>query len=398
MTPLARYFESGISPKSHSLGLEVEHFILNKETGMPMDYELTAQLLEYLAPVYDKVIKEEGRIIALDSENVLITLEPGCQLELSFRNTSDIGKIRSWYIEAMGPIYHFVDEHGYAIAYSGGLPTVPVDDVVRIPKRRYALMERWFEHAGTRGKEMMKGTAAVHVSIDYDSEADFVKKYVVANYLHLQFSFLSANSSYYEGRKNDDILLRDSIWENTDPARTGYMPYTFDKDFGFEAYGKWVESVPLILVHDGEQFIPVGSMSCAEAAEKYGWSDELIGHYLSMVFPFVRVKKFIEIRSADCMPLEYTLAYCALLKGIFYDPENVAYYYEQAKDCSVEQLHEYKRQIEKDGWSARVYGDSSLQHVLHVLLEKAREGLNEKDGQYLDWFDWLVKEKKHIFD
>lgn len=60
MTPLARYFESGISPKSHSLGLEVEHFILNKETGMPMDYELTAQLLEYLAPVYDKVIKEEG--------------------------------------------------------------------------------------------------------------------------------------------------------------------------------------------------------------------------------------------------------------------------------------------------------------------------------------------------
>ncbi len=152
MTPLARYFESGISPKSHSLGLEVEHFILNKETGMPMDYELTAQLLEYLAPVYDKVIKEEGRIIALDSENVLITLEPGCQLELSFRNTSDIGKIRSWYIEAMGPIYHFVDEHGYAIAYSGGLPTVPVDDVVRIPKRRYELMEKWFEHAGTRGK------------------------------------------------------------------------------------------------------------------------------------------------------------------------------------------------------------------------------------------------------
>ena len=51
--------------------------------------------------------------------------------------------------------------------YSGGLPTVAANQVQRIDKKRYEFMEQYFLKSGTRGLEMMKATAAVHVSIDY---------------------------------------------------------------------------------------------------------------------------------------------------------------------------------------------------------------------------------------
>ena len=36
-----------------------------------------------------------------------------------------------------------------------------------------------------------------------------------------------------------------------------------------------------------------------------------------MFFPDVRLKKYIEIRPADSMPIKYVLAYATLIKGIF---------------------------------------------------------------------------------
>ena len=63
---------------------------------------------------------------------------------------------------------------------------------------------------------MMKATAAVHVSIDYADEKDFVKKYRMANILHPIFAFLCSNTKNYAGKENHDILLRDDIWQHTD--------------------------------------------------------------------------------------------------------------------------------------------------------------------------------------
>ncbi|WP_290140143.1 glutamate-cysteine ligase family protein [uncultured Dubosiella sp.] len=397
MTPLIEYFQKGASKDSRALGVEIEHFVLNETTGKPMPYDEIAQLLEFLEPIYDKAYYEEGRLIALESKTTLITLEPGCQLELSFRYTPSLDQIRDWYEEAMEPIFAFVNERGYRIAYSGGLPTIPVADVPRILKKRYELMEKWFETTGTRGREMMKGTAAVHVSIDYGDETDFVKKYAMANYLHLMLSFLTSNTPMYEGKPNADVFLRDSIWEHTDSRRSGYMPKALDADFGFAAYADWVEQMPLVVMNDGVRITDAGQRTCMQVAETYGWDETVIAHYLSMVFPFVRLKRFIEIRSADCMPLAWTLSYCALIKGLFYDEDNVAFYSGKASACTIDTLHAYKRCIERDQWDAKVYGDT-LAGALGVLLKRAARGLDAKERAYLTRFERLVAERRHIFE
>ena len=133
-----------------------------------------------------------------------------------------------------------------------------------------------------------------------------------------------------------------------------------------------------------------------QVAETYGWNETVIAHYLSMVFPFVRLKRFIEIRSADCMPLAWTLSYCALIKGLFYDKDNVVFYSGKASACTIDTLHAYKRCIERDQWDAKVYGDT-LAGALGTLLERAARGLDAKERAYLTRFERLVAERRHIF-
>ena len=48
-----------------------------------------------------------------------------------------------------------------------------------------------------------------------------------------------------------------------------------------------------------------------------------VEHALSMVFPDVRLKSYVEIRPADSMPVPYAIAYAALVKGLFYWDENL---------------------------------------------------------------------------
>ena len=375
------------------LGLEVEHFILHKETGMPMPYEDIEVLFRLIEKEYSNIVYENGRCISLENEETLITLEPGCQLEVSFLYTDDLNRIEQAYLKAMKPIQSYVEEKGYQIVYSGGIPTVPVNAFVRIQKERYALMEAYFSNHGTRGKEMMKGTAAVHVSIDYANEKDYIQKYRMANILHPLLAFLSFNTPMYAGKENKDLLLRDSIWQGTDPERCRIVDDLFEEGFGYQSYADYVWNVPLILMHQGDEFISVGEKKCREVAKTYGMSKEAIQHYLSMVFPNIRTKNFIEIRSADCMPLDYTMAYCALIKGLFYEERNLEFYANKAH--SISEIQEACDSIRNKNWEAEVYGESIVSFC-EELLENAKRNLSKEEQDRLVLLSDLVKNKKHI--
>lgn len=244
---------------------------------------------------------------------------------------------------------------------------------------------------------MMKGTASIHLSIDYENEEDFIRKYRVANYLHYLFNFITSNTPIYQGVENGDVLLRSSIWEGTDPERCGFMPNTFDPDFGYFQYANWLEKMPLIVLNDGTECKSAGQSKVFEVAKTYGYSSKMIAHYLSMVFPFIRVKKFIEIRSADAMPEPYMMAYCALIKGLFYDPSVIEHYWKLSQGTSVSKLEAYGEKIRQEGWSAKVYG-SSLSSVLEDLVRRAEQSLDQDERAMLAPLKKCIYEKKHIYE
>lgn len=395
MHPLTKYFYD--SKKDHQtgcIGLEVEHFIIHKDTGLPMPYHEISKLMNYLVPYFSKKIYEEKNLIALESEQALITLEPGCQLEISITCLHDLDMIQNIYQKYMDLIQDYLKKSDYRIVYSGGLPTVAANQVQRIDKKRYEFMEQYFLKSGTRGLEMMKATAAVHVSIDYADEKDFVKKYRMANILHPIFAFLCSNTKNYAGKENHDILLRDDIWQHTDPSRCGIIPSLFEENFGFQSYTDWILRVPLILMYDGNEFVSVKDQTLEEVAQKEGWSRSYISHYLSMSFLDIRLKQFIEIRSADAMPIEYTIAYCALIKGLFYDLETVEKYLRLTN--SINDIKQTKANIRKNGWDSEVY-QNNIQDLCFELIQDAKKGLNPQEEQNLEPLIKLIENRSHIY-
>jgi len=159
-------------------------------------------------------------------------------------------------------------------------------------------MDAHFRGTGSMGLHMMRGTAACHVSIDYASEADFIEKYRCARLLGPVLAYISANTPVFEGRRNRNKLLRTHIWRSVDNARCD-VPGVFDEGFGCEAYARFVLRAPEILRGSGDEGrVPL---------------------FLSLVFPEVRLRQYIELRAADSMPEPRAFAYMALVKGLFAD-------------------------------------------------------------------------------
>lgn len=395
MTPIAEYIQSGETPQTGRVGVEVEHFLLDHASGHPLTASQVEDMLEVLRPDYDQAFYEDGRLIALQDAHTLITLEPGSQFEVSFLYTRDMDQLRAWYDQAMAPVMKLVETQGADVVWSGGLPTVPADEVRRIDKHRYEYMEAWFARTGNRGREMMKATASVHVSIDYADEADFVRKVRAANILHPLLAFLMSNTPDYAGQDNPDILLRDSIWSDTDPARTGIPDGLFDEGFGYQGYADWLEQIPVILMADGGTYVPEPDLTVGQTGEKYGWNKAHIQHLLSMAFPDVRVKNFIEIRSADSVKPPYITAYAALIRALFYSRETVDWVLSLAQ--SADEIQAAKAALRKDDWNAGIYGQP-VTAVLDELDSRARQTMTSADARHYAPLHEKIMARKHMFE
>ena len=65
-----------------------------------------------------------------------------------------------------------------------------------------------------------------------------------------------ANSPFLEGKPNGYLSYRSHIWSDTDPARTGMLPFVFEHGFGYDAWVDYVLDVPMYFVYrDGTRFV-----------------------------------------------------------------------------------------------------------------------------------------------
>ncbi|MBQ8637074.1 MAG: glutamate--cysteine ligase [Clostridia bacterium] len=342
---LCEYFDEGFTKREY-IGLELEHFVM--KNGKPLNYsDGVADILSELAVGSNKIFSEAGNILGADMGEYTITLEPGAQLEVSVSPFDDTGKIKEvlegFYKKAM-PV---VRRYGAELSC---IPTVSENqllDIELIPKERYRYMDRYFQKSGTMGRYMMRGSASTQVSVDYQSEADFVKKFRLAYILSPLFALICSNG--------EEPLKRLEIWDNVDNSRTYIPSLLFSDNFGFESYAQELLNVPAIFVPEGDGFLYTDDKTIGELWEKYDYDDTMIEHFLSMVFPDVRLKKYIEIRIADAMPPDRAVKYAELIKTIFYT-DALLELSERYKGVTIEDIKTAKHQIRLKGKNAEIYG------------------------------------------
>ena len=205
---------------------------------------------------------------------------------------------------------------------AGYHPTRKAEELTLIPKERYRLMDKHFADLGTLGLRMMRASASTQVSIDYTSEADAVRKMRIASALAPVLGAIADNVAVYEREVGAYPLVRLAVWRNVDDDRCGVVPGVFKPGFGFGAYADWLLSTSPIFINakqpDGTTVEQAESTrSAGEIYKNTAMTKADIEHLISMFWPDVRLKRFVEIRPADSLPQEYLTGYAALIKGLF---------------------------------------------------------------------------------
>lgn len=401
---LVAYFTGGAKGNKPlgALGVEVEHFVVTAEGEYPVSYAGRSEgefgvrdVLAHLVDAYPQhTYGLEGDLIGLASDEASITLEPAAQLEISIAPYSSISRILRVYNEFRAKVDPFLAEHGCKLVTSGYHPTARALDLTLIPKQRYRFMNDYFKEIGTHGERMMRASASTQVSVDYQDEADAIRKMRIAQALAPIFASVTDNTAVFEADPAPH-LARFALWRNVDNDRCGSVPGLFNEGYGFADYAEWILHTCPIFVTRPSADDPTGPNLRAvygqSAYEAYGDAPMTrtdIEHVLSMFWPDVRLKNFVEIRPADSLPAPLMAGYAALVKGIFYSQrslqaiEEAFGVVEGVWPLTDDSANQALMSIQKDGAEAVIHG-KTLVEWQELIFGIADGALDEEDAGHL---------------
>lgn len=385
---LVAYLASGCKPESQwRLGTEHEKFGYTLDDLRPLPYfgkRSIKAILTGLSEQFDwqPVLENDQLIALLDDTGASITLEPGGQLELSGAILGNIHETCTEVNTHLKQVRAVSEPLGIAFLGMGFQPKWRREDMQWMPKARYRIMRDYMSEVGSLGQDMMTRTCTVQVNMDFSSEADMVHKYRTSLALQPIATALFANSPFTDGRPNGYLSYRSHVWEDTDPDRTGMLPFVFDGDMGFEKYTDYMLDVPMYFVYrDGEYLDATGQSFRdflagrlpalpGELPKLQDWED-----HLTTTFPEVRLKRYLEMRGADGGPWARLCALPALWAGLLYHQPSLDACWDIAGDWSMEERLKLREDVPRLGLRATIRG-RSVQSIAMELLDLAAKGLS----------------------
>ncbi len=384
---LIEYLASGCKPEEQwRLGTEHEKFGFTTEDLRPLPYDGPrgiGAVLSGLATEFGwRPLLEGDNIIALsDDTGASITLEPGGQLELSGALLEDIHMTCREVNSHLAQVKAVAEPLGIGFLGMGFQPKWRREDMQWMPKARYRIMRAYMPTVGSLGLDMMSRTCTVQVNLDFSSEADMVRKFRTSLALQPVATALFADSPFLEERPSGFLSYRSHVWEDTDPDRTGILPWVFEDGMGFERYVDYMLDVPMYFVYRDGRYIDASGQSFRDfldgrlpalPGEKptiKDWED-----HLTTAFPEVRLKRFLEMRGADGGPWRRLCALPAFWAGLLYHRPSLDAAWDMAATWSLDERQQLRRDAARLGLRAVIRG-RSLQELALELVQLAQEGL-----------------------
>ncbi|MCP4380456.1 MAG: glutamate--cysteine ligase [Hyphomicrobiales bacterium] len=385
---LVEALSSGCKPESQwRVGTEHEKFGFYLEDHAPVPYEGPRgiqRLLESMAFLLGwNPIVDAGNIIGLTDPTGqgAISLEPGGQLELSGAPLDTIHQTCREVNGHLAQVQECAAPLGIGFLGLGSSPVWTLAETPRMPKSRYDIMSRYMPKVGGHGLEMMYRTCTIQANLDFSDEPDMVQKMRVGIALQPIVTALLANSPFTDGRPNGYLSWRAQVWLDTDPHRTGMLPFVFEDGFGFERYVDWALDVPLYFVKRGDTYHDVAGASFrdllagklaalpGETATMSDWDN-----HLTTLFPEVRLKRFIEMRGADGGSGGRICGLPALWVGLLYDKATLDEAWALVSDWSADERHALREMVPRTAL-ATPFRNRTVHDIARDMVELARAGL-----------------------
>jgi len=386
---LVKYFSDGCKLKgSEKIGTEHEKFIYNKNdlSLIPFhgDRSITTVLKRFVDDGWKAVIEEE-QIVGATKNGASVTLEPGGQFELSGAPLNNLHETCREINDHLSFTKSLEEELDIGFLGIGFIPLGGFDDMAKVPKKRYQqIMTPYMRKVGGLGLEMMYQTCTVQANFDFISEKDMAKKVNVSAALQPLATGLFANSPFKNGKPNGFLSYRSHIWTDTDNDRCGTIPFVFEDGFGFERYVDYILDVPMYFVYRNGVYIDASGQSFrdfmigklpalpGELPTIKDWEDQM-----SVAFPEVRLKQFLEMRGTDGGSWASLCALPAFWVGLLYDNDARHAAYDLIKNWTPEEHARLRTEVPTAALKTK-FRDQTLREVALQVLEISHAGLKSR--------------------
>ena len=372
------------------IGTEHEKFVFCRNDFHAPSYDEPGGIRDLLMaltefgwePIEERTPDGGSNVIAMRGPDGTVSLEPAGQLELSGAPLENLHETCAETGRHLAQVKAIGDKTGKGFLGLGMWPDKTRAELPIMPKGRYGIMLNHMPRVGSMGLDMMLRTCTIQVNLDYSSEADMAKKFRVGLALQPLATALFANSPFTEGKPNGMLSYRSHIWSDTDPARTGMLPFVFEDGFGYERYVEYMLDVPMYFVFRDGLYIDAAGQSFRDFLEGKlpalpgerptlsDWND-----HLSTAFPEVRLKSFLEMRGADGGPWSRICALPALWVGLLYDQGALDAAWDLIKGWSIEERQALRDSVPKLGLDAPIAGGRKLRDIAAEVLDIASSGL-----------------------
>lgn len=388
---LVAVFAAGAKARADwRIGTEHEKFVFRTSDRRAPSYAEAGGIRDLLMamtrfgwePITEIAPDGSVNVIALQGADGNISLEPAGQFELSGAPLENLHQTCAESNRHLAQCRAVGAELGLGFLGLGFWPDKARADLPVMPKGRYAIMLRHMPQVGSLGLDMMLRTCTIQTNLDYASEADMVKKFRVSMALQPLATALFANSPFTEGRPNGHKSYRSHIWTDTDPARTGTLPFVFEDGFGFERYTDYALDVPMYFVYRDGRYIDAAGQSFRDflagrlpalpgQRPRLGdWKD-----HLSTAFPEVRMKSYLEMRGADGGRWDRICALPALWVGLLYDQTALDAAWDLVRHWTPEDHARLRREVPALALAAASPSGGTLKGLAAQVLDIADVGL-----------------------
>ncbi|MBL8922223.1 MAG: glutamate--cysteine ligase [Myxococcaceae bacterium] len=320
-------------------------------------------------------------VIALTKGSTTISLEPGGQFELSGAPHATARAAHDENQAHLARLRVHAAAVGQRVVALGYRPFQSLTQMPWMPKSRYGAMQQTLGRAGSHALHMMLMTATGQVSLDWRDEADCAKKLTASARMTPVTVALFANSPIVEGAFSGFQSFRSRVWNDVDAARCGTPTFFVDGTFSYRRYVEWALAAPLLFLRRGGQYLTpkltFGQLLAKGFEGQPALESDWVDH-LSTLFPEVRIKRVLEIRSADANDGPMTGALAALLRGLLYEPRALDELTQATKRVTPQVHRALHLAAQRDGMRAVAEG-VAVKELAKEIVAIAKAGLTRLD-------------------
>ena len=373
------------------LGIEVERLILHRETRASAPLDFCRRLLADLADDIGGRKHFDGEVInRVEGEGFSFTMEPGGQLELATDPKSSLSEIDPTMKKIRTIVDARLDGTDYETTSLGHAPVTRPEDIGLLPRERYRIMDRSMIERGPLTRNMMRATAGFQLTYDVNDREDAGRKLALLYRLAPVMVAITANSRVIGGQDSGYASYRHYVWLHTDRDRVGVPDGCLHADTAIDGYKRFAREATMLFLRRGGDLVAAPPVSLEDAVADGEVTQEDLDLHLSSLFPFVRLRNYLEVRYLDAVKWSLARSVLALLSGLVYCPTATAR--AEALSASLvpddaEALRALHLDAAKRGFDARDLAGTGFRELARALFEFSAATIGGKDCKWTERSD-----------